>query len=214
MQVSLKACGSLYGLMIMQLQWFQNGKQLSGQQKWKLRVCGDYYVTVNQQLEGPHQPKPLPEDLIKKLGGGHGFSKINLPDACNQICLVPESQRRLVLSSSTSKALADWHKLSTSKFQEIIEQLTQDLPGVPVYLDDILVSRATTKDHKGKSKEPTATTTIQRTEMQTEKMCICQALGGVPSASAILQWNSKGILSWNLKEDANPYRGQRSQVIS
>ena len=32
-------------------------------------------------------------------------------------------------------------------FQEIIDQLTSDLPGVAVYLDGILVSRTTAEEH-------------------------------------------------------------------
>ena len=51
---------------------------LPGQSHSKIRVCGDYSVTVNPQLE-PHQyPMPLPEDLMQKLGGGYGFTKIDL----------------------------------------------------------------------------------------------------------------------------------------
>lgn len=65
----------------------------------KLHVCGDYSVTVNQQLEPHRHPMPLPEDLMRELGGGHGFTKIDLADAYNQIKLAPESQKRLALST-------------------------------------------------------------------------------------------------------------------
>ena len=37
---------------------------LPGQQKGKLRVCGDYSVTVYPQLQEHRQPIPLPEDLM------------------------------------------------------------------------------------------------------------------------------------------------------
>ena len=50
-----------------------------------IRVCGDYSVTVNAQLEAHRQPIPLPQDLMRKLGGGFGFTKIDLADAYNQI---------------------------------------------------------------------------------------------------------------------------------
>ncbi|KAK8390445.1 hypothetical protein O3P69_010256 [Scylla paramamosain] len=42
-------------------------------------------------LETQRQPMPLPEDLIQKIGGGCGFSKIDLEDAYNQVNLAPES---------------------------------------------------------------------------------------------------------------------------
>ena len=72
---------------------------LTGQSKPKLRVCGDYSITVHPQLEIHRQLMPLPQDLMQKLGGGHHFSKIDLADAYNQIRLAPENQRRLALST-------------------------------------------------------------------------------------------------------------------
>jgi len=48
-----------------------------------LRVCGDYSVTVNPQLETHRQPLPLPEELMRRLGSGYGFTKIDLADAYN-----------------------------------------------------------------------------------------------------------------------------------
>nr|KAG5706589.1 hypothetical protein BaRGS_028760 [Batillaria attramentaria] len=39
------------------------------------------------------------EELMQKLGGGFGYTKIDLADAYNQIKLAPESQRRLALST-------------------------------------------------------------------------------------------------------------------
>ena len=64
---------------------------LPGQAKASIRVCGDYSVTVNSQLEDHRQPIPLPEDLMRKLGRGYCFSKIDLANAYNQICLSPDS---------------------------------------------------------------------------------------------------------------------------
>jgi len=67
---------------------------LPRQQKAKIRVCGDYSVTVNAQLEIHRQPMPLPEDLMRKLSGGYFFTKVDLADAYNQIKLSPESQKK------------------------------------------------------------------------------------------------------------------------
>ena len=55
--------------------------------------------TVNPQLETHRQPLPLPEELMHKLGGGYGFTKIDLADAYNQIPLSKESQKKLALST-------------------------------------------------------------------------------------------------------------------
>ena len=93
---------------------------------------------------------PLPEDLMRKLGGSHYFSKIDLVDAY-QIRLSPESQRRLALSTHKGVLLQTRLPFGITSapgyFQEIMDKLTGDLEGVAVYLDDILVSGATATKH-------------------------------------------------------------------
>ena len=117
----------------------------------KLRVCGDYSVTVNHQLEPHRHPMPLPEDLMRKLGGGYGFTKIDLADAYNQIMLAPDSQKRLALSTHRGVLLQMRLPFGITSapgyFQEIMDQLTSDLRGVAVYIDDILVSGTTASEH-------------------------------------------------------------------
>ena len=117
----------------------------------KLRVCGDYSITVNHQLEPHRHPMPLPEDLMRKLGGGYGFTKVDLADAYNQIMLAPESQKRLALSTHRGVLLQMRLPFGISSapgyFQEIMDQLTSDLRGVAVYIDDILVSGTTASEH-------------------------------------------------------------------
>ena len=71
-------------------------KKQTGSKKPKLRICGHYSVTVNPQL-ALHRHLPSPKELMRKLGGGHGFSKINLADAHNQVKLCPQSRKRLAL---------------------------------------------------------------------------------------------------------------------
>ena len=126
-------------------------QQVPGQAKKKIRVCGDYSVTINSQLETHRQPLPLPEALMRRLGGGHGYTKIDLADAYNQIKLAPESQRKLALSTHRGVLLQTRLPFGITSapghFQEIMENLTKDLPGVAVYLDDILVSGANADDH-------------------------------------------------------------------
>ena len=126
-------------------------KPASQGKKAALRVCGDYSVTVNSQLETHRHPIPTPEKLMQKLSGGYGFTKIDLADAYNQIPLGPETQKRLALSTNQGvllqKRLPFGICSAPGYFQEIMDQLTSDLPGVAVYLDDILVSGATAQEH-------------------------------------------------------------------
>ena len=140
-------CFSEYGTPVVPIR----KAALPGQTKANIRVCGDYSVTVNPQLEDHRQVLPLPEDLMRKLGGGHGFTKIDLADAYNQVKLTPESQKKLALSTHRGvllqKRLPFGIKSAPGYFQEIMEQLTSDLRGVAVYLDDILVSGTTAQEH-------------------------------------------------------------------
>ena len=117
----------------------------------KLRVCGDYSVAVNAQLETHCYPIPLPEDLMRKLSGGYGFSEIDQADAYNQVMLGPESQKRLALSTHRGVLLQLRLPFGISSapgyFQEIMDQLTGDLKGVCTYFDDILVSGMNASEH-------------------------------------------------------------------
>ena len=116
-----------------------------------VRVCGDYSVFINGQLETHRQPMPLPEDLMRRLDGTHYFSKVDLADAYNQIELGPESQRRLALCTHRGVLLQTRLPFgissATGYFQDVVNQLTSVLPGVAVYLDDILISGKTAEYH-------------------------------------------------------------------
>ena len=115
----------------------------SGSLKPKLRICGDYSVCINDPQEDLRHPLPLPEELMQKLGGGFGYTKTDAADAYNQIQLAPESQRRLSLSTHRGVLL----KSAPGYFQEIMENLTSDLPGVAVFQNGMLVSGQDANDH-------------------------------------------------------------------
>ena len=122
------------------------------QAKAKIHVCGDYSVSVNPQLEPHRYPMHLPEDLMCKLSGGHGFTKVDLADAYNQVMLGPESQKRLALSTHRGVLLQLRLPFGISSapgyfFEEIMDQLIGDLGGVTSYMDDILVSGSNASEH-------------------------------------------------------------------
>jgi hypothetical protein len=152
--------------------------RLPGQTRGKIRVCGDYSKTVNPQLEIHRQPIPLPEHLIRRLGGGYGFTKIDLADAYNQISLAPESQKKLALSTHRGvlrqKRLPFGISSAPGYFQEIMEQLTQDLPGVAVYLDDILVSGSDASSHLHNLSRLLQRLTDRGLRCRQEKCCFAQ----------------------------------------
>ena len=124
---------------------------LPGQTKRKIRIYGDYSVSINTQLEPHRYPMPLLKDLLRKLRGSYGYTKIDLADAYNQICLGPISQKRLALSTHTGVLLQLRLPFGITSapgyFQETMDKLTSDLPGVAVNLDDILVSGNNAANH-------------------------------------------------------------------
>ena len=54
----------------------------------KVRICGDYRLTVNPQLMVQHHPIPRVEELFARMNGSKIFSKLDLADAYLQIELV------------------------------------------------------------------------------------------------------------------------------
>ena len=121
-----------------------------GQIRAKLRVCGDYAATLNPQLETHRYPIPSPEQVMQRLSGGCYFTKIDLADAYNQILLGPESQKKLTLSTHQDVLLQlrlPFGISSAPGYFQIMDQLTRDLPGVAVYLDDILFSGSSPQEH-------------------------------------------------------------------
>ena len=117
----------------------------------QLRVCGDYSVGVNSILKDHRQVIPVPDELLRKLGGGFGYSKVDLRDAFNQIKLGPISQRKLALSTHKGVLLQQrlpyGIKSAPGYFQQIMENVTQGLKGIVIYIDDILVSGVDARSH-------------------------------------------------------------------
>ena len=117
----------------------------------RVRICGDFKVTVNQQLDIQQYPLPKPDDLFHMLNGGEKFSKIDLRDAYMQIELDEESKKYLVLN--TQKGLYQYERLpfgvapAPAIFQCIMEQTLAGIPGVLCYLDDVTVTAPNDEEH-------------------------------------------------------------------
>ena len=117
----------------------------------KVRLCGDFKVTLNPALKTDVYPFPLPEELFQKLNGGHKFSKLDLAEAYLQIPLDEKSNELTVIN--THQGLYKFKRLpfglscAPAVFQKLIEQLVGDIPGVACYLDDIVVTGRSEQDH-------------------------------------------------------------------
>ena len=116
-----------------------------------VRICGDFKQTVNKASPIDKYLIPKIEDLFAKLAGGQKFTKLDMSQAYQQLCLDEESQKYVVIN--TSKGLFRYNRLpfgissAPGIFQRVIESLLQGIQKVVVYVDDILVTGSTDEEH-------------------------------------------------------------------
>ena len=116
-----------------------------------VRLCGDYKATVNQETKVDTYPLLRIEDIHASLAGGTVFSKLDLSHAYQQVTLDKESKQYVIIN--THKGLYRLNRLpfgvasAPSMFQRIMEGVLRGIPGICVYIDDILVSGRTDQEH-------------------------------------------------------------------
>lgn len=122
-----------------------------------IRICGDYKVTINQSVEEETYPLPNTEDLFATLAGGKLFTKLDLSHAYQQLQLDKDSEKYLTVN--THRGLYVYHRLAygvssaPSIFQGVMDQILQGLDHVTCFLDDILITAGSEKEHLKKLDE-------------------------------------------------------------
>lgn len=117
----------------------------------KIRICGDYKITVNPHLLVDDHPFPTIDELFAKLANGNKFSKIDLAQAYLQLEIIPE--HRELLTISTCKGLYKVNRMmygiasGPTIWQREIENILQGIPGVAVFFDDIVITGETDALH-------------------------------------------------------------------
>ena len=123
----------------------------------KVRICGDFKVTLNKVSKLDNYPIPKTEDLLAQLGGGVEFTKLDLSQAYQQLELEEESKKYTTIN--THKGLFEYNRLcfgiasAPGIFQRTMENLLQSIPNVVVRIDDILIAGNTSNEHRSSLNE-------------------------------------------------------------
>ena len=64
-----------------------------------VRICGDFKPTANQVSKLDCYPIPKIEDLFSQLAGGKSFTKLDLSQDYQQICLDVESKPYVTINT-------------------------------------------------------------------------------------------------------------------
>lgn len=117
----------------------------------KVRICGDFKITVNKVAPTEIYPLPRVEELFANLSGGKYFSKLDMSSAYLQLPLHADSKQYVTIN--THKGLFQYNRLpfgvasAPAIFQRYMETLLQGLKGTSVFIDDILVTGSTIEEH-------------------------------------------------------------------
>ena len=116
-----------------------------------VRVCGDYTLTANKIIDAGSYHIPTFDEIIENIGQVKFYSKIDLKDAYLHVPLSDEAQKYTTISTHMGNfsftRLPFGISASPCIFQEFIDGVLADIPGVRAYQDDILIGGATRAEH-------------------------------------------------------------------
>lgn len=113
------------------------------------RLCIDYRE-INKRLIRPACPMKDTRTLIRNLQGNKFFGVLDLRSGFHQIKLTEESRKYTAFA--TSKGLFEFLRLpfgiaiAPQEFQRIMSTLLHGIPGVDVYVDDVIIAATTAED--------------------------------------------------------------------
>ena len=114
-------------------------------------ICGDYEVTVNQQIHEDRYPLPNVDDMFSVLSGGKKFTKLDLSQAYAQLELEKDSEQYLTINTHLglfkNKRLAYGVSSAPAIFQSVMDSVLEGIPGVVCRIDDILVTGESDEIH-------------------------------------------------------------------
>ena len=107
----------------------------------RMRICGDYKVTLNPCVEVDQYPLPKPKELFATISGGERFTKLDLSQAYQQMVLDDDSKDLVTIN--THRDLYRYTRLpfrissAPALFQRTMDIILQCIPHT---IDDLLVT--------------------------------------------------------------------------
>ncbi|GFS18341.1 Pol polyprotein [Elysia marginata] len=117
----------------------------------RVRICGDYKITVNKEIEQNRYPIPNIEDVAHKLAGGEKFTELDFWHAYTQLKLNNDLMKYTTIN--THKGLYQYERLcfgissSPSIFQAVMDSIFQEIPNVCVYFDNLYITGKDDSEH-------------------------------------------------------------------
>ena len=114
------------------------------------RICGDYKLTVNPNLQEVRYPIPKIEDTFQKVQNCTVFCKLDMFKAYLHLPVDETSAKAQTLSTHRGcyrpNRLFNGISIAPNEFQCIMDQILSDLEGVASFYDDIIVAGETLEE--------------------------------------------------------------------
>ncbi|XP_054259702.1 uncharacterized protein K02A2.6-like [Macrosteles quadrilineatus] len=115
----------------------------------EIRICADYKVTVNRQIQDEHYPIPRIEDIFANMSGGKIFCTLDLKKAYLHLQMDEASADIQTLSTHKGQfrvnRLMFGVKVAPGIWQRIMDKVLLGIEGTQCFFDDIII--------QGKSEE-------------------------------------------------------------
>ncbi|XP_063907442.1 uncharacterized protein K02A2.6-like [Zophobas morio] len=115
-----------------------------------IRLCADYKVTINNQLQDKRYPIPRIEDIFNKMKNGKCFCTLDVFEA--YLHVDDESPRLQTISTHRGTYLAKrlfcGTKTAPNEFHKVIDQIVHNLEDTTAYFDNtrIMVQGSSIKE--------------------------------------------------------------------
>lgn len=117
----------------------------------KVRLCGDYKVTVNKFLQMEHYPPRKIEDICNKLRGGQKYSKIDVNEAYLHVSVHEADREPLTLNTHIGlfRPTRMMYGISSGPniWQRLVDEIVRGIEGCEVFQDDIVITAPNDQVH-------------------------------------------------------------------